>query len=189
MTIICKQAFATENISMFTGELRTIAETDPNYAEYEALLAENLYIEEYAGKGWSGLPIVSEADNGDVLAVVEGEWAKSEAPTTEPFTFTITGGITAEGHTFETTVTYEELKPCYDDNRTVRATVMGYTVPINLTFLPEGDVAPFDTIIATSEILVTGGMAVYVQIAFGTNYCEFTVDSWETTTIPRAEGD
>ena len=187
MTIICKQAFATENISMFTGELRTIAETDPNYAEYEALLAENLYIEEYAGKGWSGLPIVSEADNGDVLAVVEGEWAKSEAPTTEPFTFTITGEITTEGHTLDTDVSYADLKDCFDNNRTVKATVMGSETPIYLSFMPEDDVAPFDTIIASSNLFLTGEMAIFVQLSIGATFKEFYVKAWEVTNIPSAQ--
>lgn len=36
------------------------------------------------GGGGASLPNVTDADNGDVLTVVEGEWSKAELPTPEP---------------------------------------------------------------------------------------------------------
>lgn len=77
-----------------------------------------------AGGGGSSLPAVTSADNGDLLGVVEGAWAKvaSTAP------MIVTG--TADGSSVTITTALADIKAAFDAGRTVYLTSMGMRFPM-----------------------------------------------------------
>ena len=75
MKIKALKGFTGSNINMFLGEVREVADDDPNIEEYTALMSEG-FIANYVQ---NDLPSISGSDNGKVLTVVEGNWAVADS--------------------------------------------------------------------------------------------------------------
>lgn len=71
MKVVALKSFSAPNLSMVKGEVRDVADAKANPLINEGYLAEWIDPVE--------LPAVTDADNGDVLKVVDGKWNKANA--------------------------------------------------------------------------------------------------------------
>ena len=104
---------------------------DPN-EKWGTLLQEIAENIDGGGGGGSSLPSVTSADNGDVLTVVEGEWAK-EHPNIDPNAFMdLTVTYNSELSRYEVDATYSEIIAAYNEaeSNTVNVRINeGYGTP------------------------------------------------------------
>lgn len=128
---------------------------EPPSSRIEDLLQQLL--EEGSG---SGLPDVTAADNGKVLGVENGAWAKT------PGVYFVQGRITSEtGGTWSSDYTFEELTQAFQSGKTVQVGIVGVGFCNAQWINSSGHIA------AVTYMAGTGGVVAFIESA-GTWYTE-----------------
>ena len=122
------------------------------------------------GGGGSSLPSVTSADNGDVLTVVEGAWAKADPPTAETLvvTFTASGGV------YSADKTLSEINTAWATNKNIIGynSETGYTLPLVYC---NADAAIFSCVSLTAAQTYTA-MSMQITKSSGLIYDQVNVE-------------
>lgn len=124
------------------------------------------------GGSGSSLPSVSAADNGDVLTVVSGAWAKAEPPTNEPLLVT----FTASGGTYSSDKTLAELNTAWATSKNILGynSETGYILPC---------------VLVNSSVAIFSSVALIAANTFAGMALQVTADSvtYEQETLENSQ--